>query len=65
MGQFLFLPMPFRLRNVPMTFQSVMDSLVETEIRKELLVYLEDIIIFAETSEDLLGALERTRQILI
>ena len=42
-----------------------MDSLLETEIGRELVVYLEDILIFRETPEELLAALERTLQILI
>ena len=57
--------MPFGLCNAPATFQRLMDSLFETELEKELLVYLDDILIFAETPEELLAALERTLEILI
>ena len=40
-------------------------SLFETKIGKELLVYLDDIVIFAETPEELLAVLEQTLQILM
>ena len=63
-GLFVFNRMPFGLCNAPATFQRLMDSLFETEIGKELLVYLDDILIFAETPEELLAALDRTLQIL-
>ena len=61
----MFNRMPFGLCNAPATFQRLMDSLIETELGKELLVYLDDILIFAETPEELLAALERTLEILI
>ena len=64
-GLFMFNRMPFGLCNAPATFQRLMDRLFETEIGKELLVYLDDILIFPETPEELLAALERTLQILI
>ena len=57
--------MPFGLCNAPARFQRLMDSLFESEIGNEFLVYLDDILIFAETPEDLLAALEKTLQILI
>ena len=60
----MFKRMPFGLSNAPATFQRLMDSLFETEIGRELLDYLDDILIFAETPEEL-AALERTLQILI
>ena len=41
-----------------------MDSLFETKIGKELLVYLDDILIFAETPGEFLAALDKTLQIL-
>ena len=61
----MFKRMPVGLCNAPATFQGLMDTLFETEIGKELLDYLEDILIFAQTSEELLAAMERTLQILI
>ena len=61
-GLFMFNRMPFGLCNAPATFQRLMDSLFETELGKELLVYLDDILIFTETAEELFVALERTLQ---
>ena len=60
----MFIRMPFGLCNAPATFQRLMGSLFETKIGKERLVYLDDILIFAETPEALLAALEETLQIL-
>ena len=64
-GLFLFNRMPFGLCNAPATFQRLMDSLFESKIGEELLVYLDDILVFAETPQELLDALERTLQILM
>ncbi|KAJ2926197.1 hypothetical protein H1R20_g10898, partial [Candolleomyces eurysporus] len=52
----LFQPtvMFFGLCNSPATFQSMMDSIFEEEIRKGLIVvYMDDILIFADTLEEL------------
>jgi hypothetical protein len=39
----------FGLTNSPATFQAMMDSIFEEEIRnKEAIVYMDDILIFAE-----------------
>ena len=57
--------MPFGLCIAPATFQRLMDNLFETEIGRELLVYLDDILIFAETAEELLATHESILQILI
>ena len=64
-GLFMFNRMPLGVCNATATFQRLIDSLFETEIGRELLVYLDDILIFAETPEEFLAALERTLQILI
>ena len=63
-GFFVCNRMRFGLSNVPATFPALMDSLFETAIGKELLVYLDDMLLFAETPE-LLARRERTLQIVI
>ena len=63
-GLFMFNRMPFGLCHAPAPFHRLMDSLFETKIGKELLVYLDDRLIFSETPEELLAALEQTLQIL-
>ena len=57
--------MPFGLCNAPATFQRLMDKLFETEIGRIILVYLDDILLFARTEPDLLINLEKTLQKLI
>ena len=63
-GLFMFKRMPFGLCNAPATFHRLMDALFEGKIGQEILVFLDDILIFAETPEQLLDALERTLQTL-
>jgi hypothetical protein len=44
----------FRLCNSPATFQSIMDSLFDgLKTRNTVIVYIDDILIFAETEEEL------------
>jgi hypothetical protein len=44
----------FGLTNSPATFQAMMDSIFEEEVRKrEVIIYMDDILIYAETLEDL------------
>ena len=50
-GHFEFLRMPFGLCNAPCTFQGVVQSILNTENNKICLIYLDDIIVFAETLE--------------
>ena len=64
-GLFQFKRMPFGLCNAPATFQRLMDELFSTEIGKILLVYLDDLLIFAKTEEELLIGLEKTLKKLI
>jgi transposase InsO family protein len=57
-----FLRMPFGLRNAPPTFQRAMNSLFAG--RPNVLVYLDDIIIFSETFDDHMKHLESVFEIL-
>lgn len=43
--------MPFGLINAPFTFQRIMNNILEAEINKVVVIYLDDIFIFAETFE--------------
>ena len=64
-GLFVFNRMPFGLTNAPATFQRLMDRLFGEFIGKDTLVYLDDLLMFAETREGLLHALHRNLRILI
>ena len=63
-GLFMFKRMPFGLCNAPATFQRLMDALFSGLVGKVVLVYLDDLLIFAETEEELLLAIEKILQIL-
>ena len=58
-GLFMFNRMPFGLCNAPATFQRLMDNLFQTEIGRILLVYLDDLLLFAKTEAELLVSLEK------
>ena len=65
-GHFEYVSMPFGLTNAPATFQRLMNRLFEDRLENDILVYLDDIVIFSETYEDHLAslnmALERLRK---
>lgn len=52
-GLYEYLVIPFRLCNAPATFQSYIDSVLTKQLNTELIVYLDDILIFAQTKEEL------------
>jgi hypothetical protein len=52
--------MPFGLTNAPSTFQHLMDEVVHPFLRKFLLVFLEDILVYNPTWESYLQHLETT-----
>ena len=53
-GLFKFKVLPFGLNNAPATFQRLMDLFLSGLKWKTCLVYLDDVIIFAHTFEELL-----------
>ena len=65
-GHFEFRVLPMGLANCPSTFQNVMNDIFSDLIGKGVLIYLDDIMIYAETKEEhlrlldtVLGRLER------
>jgi len=47
-GHFKYLTIPFRLTNVPVTFQAVIDYTIRLFLDKFVVCYLDDILIFSK-----------------
>src|SRR5260363_222760 len=51
-GTYVFNIMPFSLCNALATFQRTMNDILYKDIRKNVVVYLDDIIIYSQTYQD-------------
>lgn len=62
--QFQFRVMPFGLTNAPATFQCLMNSICASYIRKFILVFMDDILVYSKSMEDHLKHLKVVFEIL-
>jgi hypothetical protein len=63
-GLYQFKVLTFDLTNAPATFQSVMNDMLRPYVRKFVVVYLDDILIFSKTAEEHLSHLRQVLQTL-
>ncbi|KAD7116687.1 hypothetical protein E3N88_03955 [Mikania micrantha] len=63
-GHYEYLMMPFGLMNAPATFQAVMNDIFRPLLRKSVVIFFDDILVYSPTWETHLSYLKKVFQIL-
>jgi hypothetical protein len=63
-GHYELLVIPFGLTNAPITFQSCMNHVFKKKLRKFLLVFFDDLLIYTKTWEDNLKHVDKILSIM-